>query len=341
LGFDSFIKMESVSMWRRAREQGNQAAAVAKKRPYSNAKRQAAAAARQRQQPPKRSHHLNGADPDRLRRVLKSKCCCHRACFQKFRQDNVEPFLAKYWSLNKVDRDSLLSFALGDAQQCGTGGHLVMWQFLGQEVGLACLAKLVGHKKSRLSKAAAGNSIVLDQRCRGRVPDFKLHGELDNFFMTQYLSVAEPLPTKPGAWFGMQPWHTSFVSKTLTARGLGMQPCHTSFVSKILAVVFFRASFARFLHRGRRVGARSLESESDPDEFLRSAAEDEEDVNHWLAAGTENLAFHGLLSNKLACRWLPPGNASSLYQEYIAVQQVRNSRIVSCAPHPRAEVRNS
>ncbi len=75
---------------------------------------------------------------------------------------------------------------------------------------------------------------------------------------------------------------------------------------------------------------RDLDSDSDPDEFLQSASDDGGDACHWLEAGSENFAFHSLVSSKLACRWLPPGTPSTLFQEYLAVQRLRGGRAASC-----------
>lgn len=190
LGFDTFLTAEEMNLLQRARVQAQLETVKARKRPYSSAKRRARAAARQALLPSKRGHAANGADPARLRRVLKSACRCPRQCFRKLDGRTTQLFVSKYWALCKRDRDSLLSLVSTTSGR----GTTTVWEFLGKEMSAECVAKVLGHHSRKLYR----QGLHIDHRFQGRmVVGYKLHAELDSFFMTMYLSVAEPLPTKP------------------------------------------------------------------------------------------------------------------------------------------------
>lgn len=91
----------------------------------------------------------------------------------------------------------------------------------------------------------------------------------------------------------------------------------------------------RFIRRrkqcGRQSHPRDLSSDSDS-EVLASGMEEEPDVMKQWFENSHSTTWHSLLaSNKLAVRWLPPGNPMSLYHEYAAVQSIHQRRCVSSA----------
>jgi hypothetical protein len=304
LGFDAFIRADSLSIWRRVREANAAEIKGRRKRHYNMTKRRAKTAARLASAPSSRAHNSNGRDPERVRRVLQHPCLCKNKCYPKLKIEEAQAFLDNYWGRSKADRDSLLSLALAH-RETAPGGR-VQWEFLSHEISLRCLAKILGHRREKLERAAAGD-VVLDQRtCRP--VDIKMHSELDSFFMTLYLSVAEPLPTKSASL------------------AVFSQRSHMRLVA--MCVHLDPTFQLRFMHRGRRIGPRSLESDSDKDDYLQSQSETEA-TEVWFDTGVENFAFHTMVPNKLAVRWLPPGSPALLFQEYLGVMATRGSKSAS------------
>jgi len=220
LGFEAFVKADSLGAWSRALERDNAEKTASRKRPYNVANRRAAAAKRKASRRTTRSHHENGLDPQRLRRLLRRPCFCTMRCYTKVKFAQAQLFLNKYWQRKKADRDSLLSLALGgDARDTRKN----VWYFMSEKMSLNCLASLLGHHKRKLLRAAAGD-VVFDQRA-GRRIDPAMQARIDSFFMTLYLSVAEPLPTKSPAQFPRSVGGGS-ASVTLQLRGKRTHHCH-------------------------------------------------------------------------------------------------------------------
>jgi len=220
LGFEACVKADSLGAWARALERDTAAKTASRNRPYDGANRRAAAAKRKASRRTTRSHHENGMDPQRLRRLLRRPCFCKQRCYTKVNFNQAHLFLSKYWERQKRDRDSLLSLALGgDASNTRKN----VWYFMSEKMSLNCLASLLGHHKRKLQRAAAGD-VVFDQRA-GRRIDPAMQARIDSFFMTLYLSVAEPLPTKSPAQFPRSVGGGA-ASVTLQLRGKRTHHCH-------------------------------------------------------------------------------------------------------------------
>jgi hypothetical protein len=198
LGFDTLCASTSAFAPALSKQAITDSAAARVKRPYSGASRRKAAAAAAASRPMRRRDHENGMSKARVSAVLRRQACyCKKQCFRQFQLDSLMRFLCRYWSLPKTQRDGLLALtATSEFQADGLphtangGPTRTSWSFLGIPIGPRCLAAVLGHNVRKLRRR-----LLPDGRLNPRV-SLPGKGEVDAFFTTQYMSVAETLPTK-------------------------------------------------------------------------------------------------------------------------------------------------
>jgi hypothetical protein len=193
------VKFDSVTAAARLQKASHAVSKHMLKRPYTNRGRREAALARAAQKKRCRSHCENGMDINRVQAILRRPACyCQKKCFKKFGLSTLMTFLGKYWSVPKADRDGLLALSMvpassGSSSSKDVSTTRISVSFLGEHIGSPCLAVLLGHNHRKLQRAAHG---LTDLRPLSRQPDPNKHGRFEAFFTTQYMSVAETLPTE-------------------------------------------------------------------------------------------------------------------------------------------------
>lgn len=321
LGFDTLCASTSAFAPALSKQAITDSAAARVKRPYSGASRRKAAAAAAASRPMRRRDHENGMSKARVSAVLRRQACyCKKHCFRHFELDSLMRFLCRYWSLPKTQRDGLLALTATSEFQAGGLPHTAKdgpmrtsWSFLGIPIGPRCLAAVLGHNVRKLRRR-----LLPDGRLNPRV-SLPGKGEVDAFFTTQYMSVAETLPTKSGPQ-----------KQTPVSTSIGMMMSSHPILSKHIPVARF---VRRALTRKHAVDvARSLDSDSESD-MLQSGNESEgtggDGLKSWLET-SRDFVWQVLSPEKMPMRFLPPGNVTGLYHEYVAWQFTWGRRPVSC-----------
>lgn len=175
------------------KEHAVQSESSSNKRPYNSDRRKAVAKDNHVVKSTRRSHADNAVDPKRIAELAKrDTCMCTRKqCFRMFALSELRKFLDTYWAGPKSERDSLLATAIHTDKK---GERQLTWTFLGEQLSPKCLATLLGHGRRKLYAALDGR-VDMRMHVKQRGLQTCRQSSVDAFLLTQYLSVAETLPT--------------------------------------------------------------------------------------------------------------------------------------------------
>lgn len=194
-------------------------------------------------------------------------------------------------------------------------------KLLEYDVGLKCLAALLGVGQARLRRSIA---CTPDLRF-GKRQHHSRAGTwtVDSFLQVAYDSIAETLPDQ------------YFVQKLICWILFWKLWIYGSFYINIPKVNIFQTIIPenprlRFVHRGRASRPKPVLDDDAPSDFeeLASDLENEEELKGWLSS--VHLKSRGLIPGEtLVRKFLPPGTVMDLYEHYKATQSLLGGHCVS------------